>query len=103
MRTFVVGNENCVLGFSLVGVPGQVVKDQAELDKALSTYMADKTIGLLLITSDVAQWARARVDALKVNSIAPLLVEIPGEGEQAAAPSLKEFVQRAVGLNLGGN
>jgi V/A-type H+/Na+-transporting ATPase subunit F len=102
MRTFVIGNENSVLGFTLVGVAGQAAYDQDEAERALDACLADKSIALLLITSDVAQWVRERVDALKVNSTLPLVVEIPGEEEQAGAPSLKEYVQRAIGLSLGG-
>jgi V/A-type H+/Na+-transporting ATPase subunit F len=103
MRTYVIGNEDCVLGFSLVGVEGIIVRDAAELKNALNACHNDKTIGLLLVTADVAIWAREQVDALKVGSLSPLIVEIPGEVEGTTYPSLQEFVQRAVGISLGGN
>jgi V/A-type H+/Na+-transporting ATPase subunit F len=102
MRIFVIGNEDCVLGFALVGVAGQAVYDKAEAERVLDACLADKSIVLLLMTSDVAQWTRERVDILKVNTTLPLVVEIPGEGEQIGALSLKEYVQRAIGLSLGG-
>jgi len=100
MRTYVIGNENCVLGFSLVGVDSQVVRDAAELKQALADCLADKALGLLLITSDVADLAREQVDALKVKSLTPLVVEIPGEGQGTTYPLLKDFVQQAVGIRL---
>ncbi len=101
MRTYVIGNEDCVLGFSLVGVEGRIVRNAGELETALQTCLADKTIGLLLITSDIARFARERVDGLKLSSLAPLVVEIPGAQKEAAGPSFREFVQRAVGISLG--
>ncbi len=103
MRTFVIGNEDCVLGFSLGSVGGRVVRDAAQLDQALDACLADKTIALVLVTADVARWSRVRVDALKVSSLAPLVVEIPGESEGTHYPSLQEFVQRAIGIRLGGD
>lgn len=103
MRTFVIGNEDCVLGFSLGNVGGQIVRTAEQLEQALDSCLADKTIGLLLVTADVACWRRARIDDLRVSSLTPLVVVIPGEQEETHYPSLQEFVQRAVGIRLGGN
>lgn len=101
MRTFVIGNENCVLGFALAGVGGQVVRSAEELHKALDECLQDKSIGLLLVSLDVANLARERIDRLKVESQTPLVVEIPGQAKDEAYPSLKDFVQRAIGISLG--
>ena len=103
MRVFVIGNDDCVLGFSLVSVDGEIVRDGNELRAALDRCLADKTIGLLLVAADVAQWARERIDALKVSSLVPLVVEIPGQEEFTTYPSLQNFVQQAVGIRLGGS
>jgi len=103
MRMFVIGNTSCVLGFSLVGVDGRTVRDAAQLEGALDAATADDTVGLLLVTTDVAQMARERMDKLKAESMAPLVVEIPGEEPGPAGPSLRDSVQRAVGVGLGGS
>ena len=103
MRILVIGNDDSILGFSLVGVDGRIVGGPEELAPALERALADKSVGLLLITRDVADWARERIDQLKVSSLAPLVVEIPGAEEAPhAAQSLHEFVQRAIGVRLGG-
>lgn len=103
MKTFVIGNENAVLGFSLVGVDGRVVRNGSELEGALDRCLADKSIALVLVTSDVIVFARERVEMLQVSSVSPLVAEIPGEhGREMTADSLKDFVQRAVGVRLGG-
>ena len=102
MRMYVIGGLASVLGLSLVGVDGRVVRDAAELGDALDACTKDDTIGLLLVTTDVAQLARERMDALEAESMAPLVVEIPGEGPGPTGPSLRDSVQRAVGVGLGG-
>jgi len=96
----VISNESCVLGFGQTGVPGRVVHTAAEVEQALNDCLADPTIGIVLVSADVAALSRARVDRLKVNSIRPLVVEIPGP-EGKPMRSLRDFVQSAVGISLG--
>ena len=103
MRIHVIGNQDAVLGCALVGVDGRIVSDAQELREALDASLSNRTIGLLLVTSDVAVFARDRIDALKVSSLEPLVVEIPGQGAAEQPPSLKDLVQRAVGISLGGS
>jgi V/A-type H+-transporting ATPase subunit F len=101
LRTMVIGNENCVLGYSLLGIAGRVANTPEEMDKALSAVLATANIGILLISSEVAALSRARVDRLKVNSIRPLVVEIPGQDASKGLRSLKDLVQAAVGISIG--
>ncbi len=103
MRMYVIGNQDAVLGFSLVGVSGRVVRDTASLEKALSQCMEDKTIGLVLVTSDVSDLSRQHVDTMKATSLSPLVIEIPGEATGASLPSMKELVQQVLGVRLGGD
>ncbi|HHX42747.1 MAG TPA: ATPase [Chloroflexi bacterium] len=102
MRIFVIGNQDAVLGLALAGVDGRIVTTAQQVAEALDASLADRTIGLLLITSDAAALARERVDALKVSSLEPLVVEVPGPQAEEQPPSLKDMVQRAVGIRLGG-
>ena len=64
MKTFVLGNENSVLGFSLVGIEGAVILEREDLVEALSTRLADDETALLLVTSDVAELWRKMEDAI---------------------------------------
>jgi vacuolar-type H+-ATPase subunit F/Vma7 len=103
MKAFVIGNESAILGFSLVGVDGCVVRNSRQVEEALDRCLADRAIILVLITSDVVSLACERVQKLQASSVYPLVAEIPGErGYEARADSLKELVQRAVGVHLGG-
>ncbi|MBC7236273.1 MAG: V-type ATP synthase subunit F [Chloroflexi bacterium] len=101
MKAYVLGNENCILGFSLVGIEGQIVRSPEELSAALNACLQDEAIGLLLISADVAVHLRERIDQLKVGSLRPLVVEIPGAHGETPYASLQELVQSAVGVSLG--
>jgi vacuolar-type H+-ATPase subunit F/Vma7 len=102
MRAFVVGNDDCVLGFALVGVRGTVAGSGAEVDAALAACQADRSIGLVLISRDVADLSRDRVDQMKVGYQRPIVVEIPASAYDAGGVSLYDFVQRMIGIRLGG-
>jgi|SRR5688572_7050455 V/A-type H+-transporting ATPase subunit F len=102
MKVFVIGNQEAVLGFSLVGVRGKVVSSAPEMNQALDEVLASTTdAGIVLVTADAAEMVQARMDLLKLRSTVPLVVEIPGpEGVGADQPSLNEIVLRAIGVKL---
>jgi len=97
----VIGNQDAVWGFALVGVRGEVVTTQEELNQALDEAMTRDDVGVVLVTQDVADLARERLDRLKVRSMHPLLLEIPGpEGPHPDQPGIGEIIQRTIGVKL---
>jgi V/A-type H+/Na+-transporting ATPase subunit F len=101
MKVQVIGHPEAVLGFSLVGMEGQVATTTEEANQALDNALATKDIGIILITQDVAGWIESRMDELKLHSTVPLVVEIPGpEGVSPDQPSLSDVVLRAIGVKI---
>ena len=101
MKVFIIGNQEAVLGFSLVGVSGKAVASAPEVNEALDAALSNADNGIVLITDDVARLVQARMDQLKLRSTVPLVVEIPGpQGVAADQPSLNEIVMRAIGVKL---
>lgn len=101
MKVMVIGNQDAVLGFSLVGVHGKTVTTVVETNQALDDAMTSADIGIILVTEDVARLVETRMDQLKLRSTVPLVVEIPGPmGEEANRPSLNEVVLRAIGVKF---
>jgi V/A-type H+-transporting ATPase subunit F len=101
MKVLVIGNQQAVLGFSLVGINGQTATSAAEVNQALDNALAAKDVGIVLVTEDVARLVGTRMDNLKLRSTVPLVVEIPGpEGVRSDQPSLSEVVRRAIGIKI---
>ena len=101
MKLLVIGSQDAVLGFDLVGVRGRIVTTAKELNQALDAALADKEVGIVLVTEDVADLARQRVDMLRVRSTVPLVVEIPGpEGPRPDRPPLSEVIRRTIGVRI---
>lgn len=101
MRILVIGHPEAVLGFSLVGVHGQVATSADEVNQALDDALASPEVGIILVTEDVARLIEPRMAQLKLHSTVPLIVEIPGPGGlRSDQPSLNEVVQQATGIKL---
>jgi len=101
MKLMVIGNQDAVWGFALAGVRGRVVTTAEELNRALDAALADKEVGIVLVTEDAANLARQRVDTAMVRSTVPLVVEIPGPaGPRPDRPPLSEVIRRTIGVRI---
>jgi len=101
MKVLVIGHPEAVLGFSLAGLDGQAATTTEEVNQALDTALANREIGIILVTSEAAKLIAPKMDKLKLRSNVPLVVEIPGPaGVPADQPSLNELVFRAIGVKL---
>jgi vacuolar-type H+-ATPase subunit F/Vma7 len=101
MKILVIGHPEAVLGFSLVGVTGVEVSSADEANLALDTALADPKLGIILVTGDVAELIRSRMDQLRLHSTVPLVVEISAPASvQPERTSLNDVVFRAIGVKL---
>ena len=102
MRIHVIGDENAIVGFALVGIGGEVATTAEEARAALERALQAEDIGILLVTADVAALMREDIDRLKMSRVEPVIVEIPASGEKAPLVGLRTLVQEALGIHLGG-
>ena len=101
MRYFIIGDEDAVLGFGLVGVAGTVATGVAQAQEAFSSAMEQSDIGIIIITERVADLIRPQVDRFIFTRNFPLIVEIPDrQGPLAGKPGIREMVNQAIGIKL---
>lgn len=100
MQYFVIGDQDTVLGFSLVGVGGMQATNKEEARKAWDDALADKDNGIIIITEDVADMIRSTVDRYLFTESFPLVVEIPAPGAKGKGRDLRELVNEAIGVSL---
>jgi len=101
MRYFIIGDEDAVLGFGLVGVEGTVATSVAQAEEAFSAAMEQPDIGIIIITERVADLIRPQVDRFIFTRNFPLIVEIPDrQGPLPGKPGIREMVNRAIGIKL---
>jgi V/A-type H+-transporting ATPase subunit F len=98
---FVIGDEDTVLGFGMVGVRGRQAGDARGANAAIDEALSNPEIGIVIMTERVADSIRARIDHLLFSEDFPLIVEIPDRGGHSPGkPTLREMVNDAIGINV---
>ncbi|MDD4010694.1 MAG: V-type ATP synthase subunit F [Sphaerochaetaceae bacterium] len=100
MKYFVIGDYDTVMGFSLVGVPGQIASDAAGASSAFDRALDDRQYGIIIITDEIADTIREKVDKYLFSESFPLIVEIPGPSRGGVSRDLHALVNQAIGVAL---
>ena len=94
-------NIDTYTGMRLAGVEGSVVHDKQELSETLNTVMADKNIGIVLLTEKFGREYPDLINDIKLNHKLPLIVEIPDRHGTGRKPNfITDYVNEAIGLKL---
>ncbi len=101
MRYHIIGDEDAVLGFGMVGVPGRSVVTAEQAEDALKAALADGEVGIIIITERIAELIRPTVDRYLFTARFPLIVEIPDRGGRMEGKlGIREMVNGAIGVRL---
>lgn len=101
MKFYVLGDDETVLGFRLVGVAGKVVEGRDESLLALNEAVGDKQVGVVLITEKVAAGIRDEVEARLYGLGFPLVLEIPdSSGPDPERLNIQDVVRKAIGVSI---
>ena len=94
-------NIDTYTGMRLAGVEGSVVHDRQELKDIFTKVMADKTIGIVLLTEKFGREYPDLINEIKLNHRLPLIVEIPDRHGTGRKPNfITDYVNEAIGLKL---
>ena len=94
-------NIDTCTGMRLAGVEGVVVHERDELKDALEKAIANKEIGILLLTEKFGREFPQIVDDVKLSHKTPLFIEIPDRhGTGRGADFITSYVNEAIGLKL---
>ncbi|MGI6084546.1 MAG: V-type ATP synthase subunit F [Acetivibrionales bacterium] len=102
MKMFLISdNIDTRIGMRLAGVEGVVVHQQEEALDALKKTVADKKIGIILITEIVAEMIPDIISDIKLNHSRPLIVEIPDRhGTRRPPDYIISSVNEAIGIKI---
>jgi len=94
MKMYLISdNVDTLTGMRLAGVEGAVVHEREELKNELDKVLADKSIGIILLTEII--------DDVKLERKLPLIVEIPDRHGTGRKPDfITSYVNEAIGLKL---
>lgn len=102
MKMYLISdNIDTQTGMRLAGVEGVVVHEREELRQALQSALADKSIGILLLTEKFGREFPDIIDDVKLNHRLPLIIEIPDRHGTGRKPDfITSYVNEAIGLKL---
>lgn len=102
MKMYLIGdNIDTMTGMRLAGIEGVVVHEKEELKAALQNALADKEIGILLLTEKFGREFPEIIDNVRLERRLPLLIEIPDRHGTGRRPDfITSYVNEAIGLKL---
>lgn len=102
MKMFLISdNVDTQTGMRLAGIDGVVVHEREALRQALETALADKDLGILLLTEKLGSEFPKIIDEVRLHHKVPLLVEIPDRHGTGRKPDfITSYVNEAIGLKL---
>lgn len=94
-------NIDTQMGMRLAGINGTVVHEPSEVKSELEKAIADKEIGIILITEKLVKLCNDFIYDIKLKLRSPLIVEIPDRhGTSHITENLNRYVSDAVGIKL---
>lgn len=94
-------NIDTQMGMRLAGINGTVVHEPDEVKLELENAIADKEIGIILITEKLVRLCDELIYDIKLKLKSPLIVEIPDRhGTSHITENLNRYVSDAVGIKL---
>ena len=102
MRMYLISdNVDTLTGMRLAGIEGIVVHERDELHQALDKVLADKTIGILLITELLSNHFPDIIEDIKLNRRLPIVVAIPDRHGAGRNPNfIMDYVNEAIGVKV---
>lgn len=102
MKMYLISdNIDTYTGMRLAGVEGVVVHSREELKKVLDEVLADREIGIVLLTEKFGRDYPDLVNQIKLDYKTPLFVEIPDRHGTGRKPNfITDYVNEAIGLKL---
>lgn len=83
MKMYLISdNVDTYTGMRLAGVDGIVIHEREELRTALEDVLADKTVGIVLLTEKLGREFPDLIDTFRLERKMPLLVEIPDPSQE---------------------
>jgi vacuolar-type H+-ATPase subunit F/Vma7 len=100
MHAFVIGDYDMVTGFQLVGTKGVAVSTLDEAQHALYKAVENVDVALILISEEFSTKMQDSINKLRLERIAPLIVELPGRLGPSGAIDMSNIMRKAIGAKV---
>jgi vacuolar-type H+-ATPase subunit F/Vma7 len=89
-----------VTGFQLVGIKGIEVATADEARRTLIKVVENIDVAIVIISENFSTNLRETIDELRLNRIAPLIIELPSRSGPSGAIDMSSIVGKAIGVKV---
>ncbi len=101
MRVRVIGDRLVTELFALAGIRGEAVQTAEEVGAAIDRCIGDSGVGVILVTSSMANKLGDRFKKYLQRRKLPLVLRIPDrENREGSAGEIREYLQKTLGIRL---
>jgi len=98
MKVVAVGGRAFVTGFVLSGVSGEYVSSPATALETIQSLTKDPTVGLVMVSDEVAKPISDQLTALRSKKAIPLIYEVPGPGSKKEKVEYRAMLRTILGV-----
>ena len=98
MKVVAVGGKAFVTGFVLSGANGEYVSTPKAALEKVQALSKDPTVGLIMISDDVAKPIMGELTALRSKQAVPLIYEVPGPGSKKEKVEYRAMLRAILGV-----
>lgn len=98
MKVIAVGGKAFVTGFVLSGVSGEYVSDSDAALEKIEALSKDPTVGLIMVSDEVAKPISDRLTAMRAKKAIPLIYEVPGPGSRKERVEYRAMLRAILGV-----
>jgi vacuolar-type H+-ATPase subunit F/Vma7 len=102
MMGLVIGDNNMVTGFRLIGIEGAEAISVAEAKETLKEALNRNDLAIIVISEEFSgdQQIREIIDDIRRSRTVPLIVEVPGSNEKISEVNLADLVSKSLGVRM---
>lgn len=98
MKVVAVGGKAFVTGFVLSGASGEYVSTPAEALDRIQALSKDPTVGLVMVSDDMAKPISDSLTSLRTKKAIPLIYEVPGPGSKMEKVEYRAMLRAILGV-----
>ena len=102
MLGFVIGDNDMVTGFRLVGVEGTEVSSAEAAREAFEKALARSDLAIVVISEEFSAQPQLHeaIDRVRQERISPLIVEMPGSMGKPSEIRMSDLISKTLGVRI---
>ncbi len=102
MLGLVIGDNDMVTGFRLVGVEGNIVTSVDETKEALEKAFMRNDLAVIVISEEFSPQPQIHeiIDKVRRERISPLIVELPGSKGKESDIRMSDLISKTLGVRM---